>query len=289
VFARAGAPAGVFQALLVGSDRVAEIIADDRIAAVTVTGSEGAGRDIASTAGKHIKKSVLELGGSDAFIVLESADLLRAVATAVKARIVNNGQSCIAAKRFIVADAVYDSFVSDFTEAMAALRMGDPAASGTELGPLALPSIRDGVADQVQRSVAAGARLLTGGRRPDGPGWFYRATVLGDVPTDAPAAREEVFGPVAAVFRVSGLDEAIALANASPYGLGAAAWTRNRAEADRLAHELQSGAVFINGMVASDQRFPFGGVKRSGYGRELGLFGLREFINVKTVRMADLG
>jgi succinate-semialdehyde dehydrogenase/glutarate-semialdehyde dehydrogenase len=289
VFARAGAPAGVFQALLVGSERVAEIIADDRIAAVTVTGSEGAGRDIASTAGKHIKKSVLELGGSDAFIVLESADLLRAVATAVKARIVNNGQSCIAAKRFIVADAVYDSFVSDFAEAMAALRMGDPAASGTELGPLALSSIRDGVADQVQRTMTAGARLLTGGRRPEGPGWFYPATVLGDVPTDAPAAREEVFGPVAAVFRVRGIDEAIALANASPYGLGAAAWTRNRAEADRLAHELQSGAVFINGMVASDQRFPFGGVKRSGYGRELGLFGLREFVNVKTVRMADLG
>ena len=289
LFVRAGAPAGVFQTLLVGSDRVAGIIADDRVAAVTVTGSEGAGRDIASTAGKYIKKTVLELGGSDAFIVLQSADLLRAVATAVKARIVNNGQSCIAAKRFIVADAVYDEFVGDFAEAMAALRIGDPAAPHTELGPLALASIRDGVADQVERSVAAGARLLTGGRRPDGPGWFYPATVLGDVPTDAPAAREEVFGPVAAVFRVRGIDEAIALANASQYGLGAAAWTRDRAEADRLAHELQSGSVFINGMVASDQRFPFGGVKRSGYGRELGAFGLREFVNVKTVRMADLG
>ena len=289
VFARAGAPAGVFQTLLVGSDRVAGIIGDDRVAAVTVTGSEGAGRDIASTAGKHIKKSVLELGGSDAFIVLSSADMLGAVATAVKARVINNGQSCIAAKRFIVADAVYDEFVRDFAAAMGALRTGNPAAPATELGPLALASIRDGVADQVERSVAAGARLLTGGRRPEGPGWFYPATVLGDVPPDAPAAREEVFGPVAALFRVGGIDEAIALANASPFGLGAAAWTRDRAEADRLAHELESGSVFINGMVASDQRFPFGGVKRSGYGRELGIFGLREFVNVKTVRMADLG
>jgi succinate-semialdehyde dehydrogenase/glutarate-semialdehyde dehydrogenase len=289
LFARAGAPAGVFQTLLVGSDRVAAIIADERVAAVTVTGSEGAGRDIASTAGNHIKKSVLELGGSDAFIVLASADLPRAVATAVKARIVNNGQSCIAAKRFIVADAIHDRFVRDFATAMAALRVGDPALPDTQLGPLALASIRDGVADQVDRSVAAGARVVTGGKRPDGPGWFYPATVLADVPPDAAAAREEVFGPVAAVFRVAGIDDAIALANASPFGLGAAAWTRDRAEADRLARELESGTVFINGMVASDHRFPFGGVKRSGYGRELGVFGLREFVNIKTVRMADLG
>jgi succinate-semialdehyde dehydrogenase/glutarate-semialdehyde dehydrogenase len=289
LFARAGAPRGVFQALLVGSDRVAAIIADDRVAAVTVTGSEGAGRDIASTAGKQIKKSVLELGGSDAFIVLASADLPRAIATAVKARLVNNGQSCIAAKRFIVADAVYDPFVREFSAAMAALRVGDPAAPETQLGPLALASIRDDVADQVERSVAAGARLLTGGRWPEGPGWFYPATVLADVPPDAAAAREEVFGPVAAVFRVAGVDEAIALANASPFGLGAAAFTRDRAEADRLARELEAGSVFINSMVVSDARFPFGGVKRSGYGRELGLYGLREFVNVKTVRMVDLG
>ena len=288
LFRRAGAPAGVFQALLVGSERVAAIIGDDRVAAVTVTGSEGAGRDIASTAGKHIKKSVLELGGSDAFIVLASADLPRAVATAVKARVVNNGQSCIAAKRFIVAEGIYDRFVRDFSSAMAALRIGDPAAPDTELGPLALASIRDGVADQVDRSVAAGARLLAGGQRLDGPGYFYPPTVLADVPPDAAAAREEVFGPVAAVFRVAGIDEAIALANATDFGLGAAAWTRDRAEADRLARELESGSVFINGMVASDQRFPFGGVKRSGYGRELGVFGLREFVNIKTVRMADL-
>jgi len=288
LFARAGAPAGVFQALLVGSERVGAIIGDERVAAVTVTGSEGAGREIASTAGRHIKKSVLELGGSDAFIVLADADLPRAVATAVKARMVNNGQSCIAAKRFIVADAVHDAFVRDFTAAMAALRVGDPAAAETQLGPLALASIRDGVADQVERSIAVGARLLTGGRRPDGPGWFYPATVLADVPSDAPAATEEVFGPVAPVFRVAGIDEAIALANASSFGLGAAAWTRDRTAADRLARELEAGSVFINGMVASDHRFPFGGVKRSGYGRELGVFGLREFVNVKTVRTADL-
>ena len=288
LFTRAGAPAGVFQTLLVGSERVAAIIADERVAAVTVTGSEGAGRDIARAAGQHVKKSVLELGGSDAFIVLASADLPRAVATAVKARIINNGQSCIAAKRFIVADAIYDQFVRDFAAAMGALRVGDPTAPDTELGPLALPAIRDGVADQVDRSVAAGARLLVGGRRPEGRGWFYPATVLTEVPPDAAAAREEVFGPVAAVFRVAGIDEAIAVANASPFGLGAAAWTRDRAEADRLARELDSGSVFINGMVASDQRFPFGGVKRSGYGRELGVFGLREFVNIKTVRMADL-
>jgi len=288
LFVRAGAPAGVFQALMVGSDRVAAVIADDRVAAVTVTGSEGAGRDIAATAGQHVKKSVLELGGSDAFIVLASADLPRAVATAVKARVVNNGQSCIAAKRFIVADAIYDRFVRDFSAAMAALRIGDPAQPDTELGPLALASIRDGVADQVDRSVAAGARLLAGGQRLDGPGFFYPPTVLADVPPGAPAAVEEVFGPVAAVFRVAGVDEAIALANASTFGLGAAAWTSDRGEADRLARELEAGSVFINSMVASDQRFPFGGVKRSGYGRELGVFGLREFVNIKTVRMADL-
>jgi succinate-semialdehyde dehydrogenase/glutarate-semialdehyde dehydrogenase len=288
LFVRAGAPAGVFQALMIGSDRVAAVIADDRVAAVTVTGSEGAGRDIAATAGKHIKKSVLELGGSDAFIVLASADLPRAVATAVKARVVNNGQSCIAAKRFIVADAIHDRFVRDFSAAMAALRLGDPTQPDTTLGPLALASIRDGVADQVDRSVAAGARLLAGGKRLDGPGFFYPPTVLAEVPPDAPAAVEEVFGPVAAVFRVAGVDQAIALANATTFGLGAAAWTSDRGEADRLAHELEAGSVFINSMVASDQRFPFGGVKRSGYGRELGVFGLREFVNIKTVRMADL-
>jgi succinate-semialdehyde dehydrogenase/glutarate-semialdehyde dehydrogenase len=288
LFRRAGAPAGVFQTLLVGSDRVEAIIADDRVAAVTVTGSEPAGRAIAAAAGKHIKKSVLELGGSDAFLVLSSADLDRAVATAVKARVVNTGQSCIAAKRFIVEAPVYERFARAFTEAMAALVVGDPADPKTQLGPLATAAIRDGVAEQVERTVAAGGRILTGGRSADRPGYFYLPTVLVDVPPEAPAAIDEVFGPVAPLFRASGIDEAIALANGTGFGLGAAAFTRDRGQADRLARELEAGSVFINGMVASDARFPFGGVKRSGYGRELGRFGLREFVNVKTVRMADL-
>ena len=288
LFRRAGAPEGVFQTLLVGADRVGAIVADHRIAAATVTGSEGAGSDVAAAAGKHVKKTVLELGGSDAFIVLASADLPRAIETAVKARIVNNGQSCIAAKRFIVADAVVRPVRARMAAAMAALKVGDPARPDTQLGPLALPAIRRTVAEQVERSVAAGALVLTGGRPLDGPGNFYAPTVLADVPPYAPAAVEEVFGPVAALFRVAGIDDAIALANSSAFGLGAAAWTRERAEAERLARELQAGSVFINGMVASDARLPFGGIKRSGYGRELGVWGLREFVNVKTVRMTGL-
>jgi succinate-semialdehyde dehydrogenase/glutarate-semialdehyde dehydrogenase len=288
LFRRAGAPEGVFQTLLVGADRVGAIVGDHRIAAATVTGSEGAGSDVAAMAGRHVKKTVLELGGSDPFIVLASADLPRAIATAVKARIVNNGQSCIAAKRFIVADAVYDRFAREMAAAMAALKVGDPARPDTQLGPLALPSIRRTVAEQVEQSVAAGALLLTGGRPIDGPGNFYAPTVLADVPPDAPAARDEVFGPVAALFRVAGIDDAIALANSSAFGLGAAAWTREPAEAERLARELESGSVFINGMVASDPRLPFGGIKRSGYGRELGAWGLREFVNIKTVRVTGL-
>ena len=223
---------------------------------MTVTGSEAAGRAIGAAAGAHLKKSVLELGGSDPFLVLASADLDRAVATAVKARIVNTGQSCIAAKRFIVADAVYDRFAPAFTAAMGALVVGDPLDPETQVGPLATAAIRDGVAEQVARSVAAGARVLTGGRALDGPGYFYAPTVLADVPPTAPAAREEVFGPVAALFRVAGIDEAIALANATPFGLGAAAFTRDRAEAERLARELEAGSVFINGMVASDAALP---------------------------------
>ena len=288
LFRRAGAPEGVFQALLIGSEPVAELIADDRVAAVTVTGSEAAGRAIGAAAGAHLKKSVLELGGSDPFLVLPSADLDRAVATAVKARMVNTGQSCIAAKRFIVADAVYDRFAAAFTAAIGALVVGDPLEPRTQIGPLATAAIRDGVADQVVRSVAAGARILTGGRVLDGPGYYYAPTVLGDVPPTAAAAREEVFGPVAALFRVADLDEAIAVANSTPFGLGAAAFTREAQEAERLARELEAGSVFINGMVASDVRFPFGGVKRSGHGRELSVYGLREFVNVKTVRMTGL-
>jgi succinate-semialdehyde dehydrogenase/glutarate-semialdehyde dehydrogenase len=285
----AGLPEHTFTVLLVPGGEATALAAHTAVAAVTLTGSEPAGASVGAIAGRALKKIVLELGGSDPFIVLADADIATAAAQAAAARVINNGQSCIAAKRFIVAAPIYDHFVRDFSAAMAALRIGDPAAPDTELGPLALASIRDGVADQVDRSIAAGARRLAGGQRLDGAGYFYPPTVLADVPLDAPAAREEVFGPVAAVFRVGGIDEAIALANASTFGLAAAAWTRDRAEADRLAHELESGSVFINGMVASDQRFPFGGVKRSGYGRELGVFGLREFVNIKTVRMADLG
>ncbi|HXU61038.1 MAG TPA: NAD-dependent succinate-semialdehyde dehydrogenase [Polyangia bacterium] len=288
LFRRAGAPEGVFQTLLIGSSAVEKLIGDDRIAAVTVTGSEAAGRAIAAAAGRHLKKSVLELGGSDPFLVLPSADLDRAVATAVKARTVNTGQSCIAAKRFIVADAVYDRFAPAFAAAMKALVVGDPGDARTQIGPLATAAIRDGVAEQVAQSVKAGARLLTGGGVLPRPGFYYEPTVLVDVPADAPAARDEVFGPVAALFRVRDTAEAIAVANSTSFGLGAAAFTRDAAEAERLGRELAAGSVFINAMVASDPRFPFGGVKRSGYGRELSIYGMREFMNVKTVRIAGL-
>jgi succinate-semialdehyde dehydrogenase/glutarate-semialdehyde dehydrogenase len=288
LFRRAGAPEGVFQALLVGSDVVPRVIGDPRVAAVTVTGSEAAGRAIAAEAGRNLKKIVLELGGSDPFIVMPSAGLDRAVATAVQARVVNNGQSCIAAKRFIVADAIYDRFACQFIAAMAALRAGDPTAADTDLGPLATASIRDDLAAQVERSVAAGARLLTGGHRLERPGFFYEPTVIADVPRAAPAYSEELFGPVASLFRVADAEAAIRLANDTTFGLGASVWTRDRAEAERFAAEIDTGMVFVNGQVISDARFPFGGVKNSGHGRELGLIGLREFVNVKTVRMTGL-
>ncbi|HEX3693771.1 MAG TPA: NAD-dependent succinate-semialdehyde dehydrogenase [Polyangia bacterium] len=288
LFRRAGAPDGVFQTLLVGARAVERIIADDRVAAVTLTGSEDAGRQVAAAAGKHIKKSVLELGGSDPFIVLPSADLDAAVETAVKARTVNTGQSCIAAKRFIVAAGVYDQFVPRFVAAMQALRVGDPLSPDTQIGPLASAAGVEAIEDQVARSVRAGARLLTGGKRIGTRGNFFAPTVLGDVPPDAPVAREETFGPVAAVFRVPSLESAIALANNTSFGLGAAAFTRERSEAERLARELAAGSVFINSMVVSDPQFPFGGVKHSGYGRELADVGMREFVNLKTVRMAGL-
>jgi succinate-semialdehyde dehydrogenase / glutarate-semialdehyde dehydrogenase len=288
VFRRAGAPTGVFQTLLVGPERVPGLIADGRVAAVTVTGSEETGRRVATVAGQHLKKTVLELGGSDPFIVMPSADLDGAVTTAVKARIVNNGQSCIAAKRFIVADAVYDRFTNAFVTAMKALRVGDPMRPDTELGPLATAAIVEALAEQVDRSVAAGARLMAGGHRLPGPGHFYAPTVLADVPQDAPAFGEELFGPVATLLRARDLDHAIALANATRFGLGASAWTKDAAEAARLSRDLDAGSVFVNDMVASDPRFPFGGVKNSGYGRELGLYGLREFVNIKTVRSRDL-
>jgi succinate-semialdehyde dehydrogenase/glutarate-semialdehyde dehydrogenase len=282
---RAGTPEGVFQTLLVGAEATPGIIADPRVAAVTLTGSEGAGRAVAATAGNHLKKTVLELGGSDPFVVLADADLDAAVATAVRARVVNSGQSCIAAKRFIIVDALYDRFAAGMVERMRALRIGDPLDEATDVGPLATRDIRDGVARQVRDSVAAGARLLLGGTPPEGPGNLYPPTVLGEVPPAAAAAREEVFGPVAALCRVADADEALLRANDTPFGLGASVWTRDRMQARGFARDIQAGTVFVNGMVASDPRFPFGGIKRSGYGRELGAHGLYEFVNVKTVRM----
>jgi len=283
IIRRAGFPEGAFQTLLVGAEKVAAVLEDDRVAAATLTGSEAAGRSVASIAGKQIKKTVLELGGSDPFIVMPSADFAEAVTTAVKARTINNGQSCIAAKRFIVADEIYDEFERRFVEEMKALRVGDPLDPNTDIGPLAMEQIVNEVDEQVKRSVAAGAVVLTGGKRLDRAGNFYEPTVLANVPTNAPVSREEVFGPVAMLFRVRNIDEAIELANATSFGLGAAAWTNDAGEQARFIDELQAGSIFLNGMVASDPRLPFGGVKNSGYGRELSDFGIREFVNIKTV------
>ena len=283
VFSRAGFPEGVFQTLLIEVEQVPAILDDPRVAAVTLTGSNRAGSDVASRAGRALKKSVLELGGSDPFVVTAKADLSLAVATAVKSRLFNSGQSCIAAKRFIVIDAVADEFLQRFTEAMKSVKVGDPLDPSTELGPLARPDLVASLASQVDDAVAHGARVLTGGKPLDRPGDFYPATVLVDVPETARAYREELFGPVATVFRVKNLDEAIALANDTPYGLGATVFTNDAAERDRLVAELEAGQVFVNAMVASDPRVPFGGVKQSGYGRELGSQGIREFTNLKTV------
>jgi succinate-semialdehyde dehydrogenase/glutarate-semialdehyde dehydrogenase len=283
IFRRAGFPEGAFQTLLVGSDAVQRILEDHRVVAATLTGSEPAGRSVAGLAGKQIKKTVLELGGSDAFIVMPSAELKEAVTTAVKARTINNGQSCIAAKRFIVAAEIYDEFERRFVEEMKALRVGDPLEEATDIGPLATEQILKDVDEQVKTSVAAGAHILTGGRKLDQPGNFYEPRVLASIPVDSPAYREEVFGPVAMLFRVREIDEAIELANATTFGLGAAAWTNNSNEQERFIDELEAGCVFVNGMVASDPRLPFGGIKNSGYGRELGEFGIREFVNAKTV------
>lgn len=283
IFLRAGFPEGAFQTLLVGSEAVQRILEDARVVAVTLTGSEPAGRSVASIAGKQIKKTVLELGGSDAFIVMPSAELEEAVTTAVKARTINNGQSCIAAKRFIVAAEIYDEFERRFVEEMKALRVGDPLKESTDIGPLATEQILKDVDDQVKTSVAAGALVLTGGKKINGPGNFYEPTVLANIPHDSPAYCEEVFGPVALLFRVNSIDEAIELANNTTFGLGASAWTSDEQQRERFIDELEAGCVFINGMVASDPRLPFGGIKNSGYGRELGEFGIREFVNVKTV------
>ncbi len=286
IFLRAGFPPGAFQTLLIGSDAVAGVIADARISAVTITGSETAGRSVAEHAGRNLKKTVLELGGTDPFIVLPTADLDNAVSTAVIARVINNGQSCIAAKRFIVHASIYGAFVEKFVAAVGALTVGDPMDETVELGPLATLQIRDELHRQVERTVAAGGRILIGGRAIPGAGFYYYPTVLVDVPSDSPGAQEELFGPVASVFKANDTDHAINIANSTRFGLGASAWTNDDAERAKLIRELESGSVFVNEMVASDARLPFGGVKSSGYGRELADVGIREFVNIKTVRVA---
>ncbi|MFP4002251.1 MAG: NAD-dependent succinate-semialdehyde dehydrogenase [Alphaproteobacteria bacterium] len=286
VLREAGFAEGVFQSLLVGVPAVEKILKDRRVRAATLTGSEPAGASVASTAGAQIKKTVLELGGSDPFIVMPSADYDKALDTAVTARNINNGQSCIAAKRFIVHKDIYDRFETDFTERMAALNVGDPMSDGTDIGPLAMAQIRDDVTAQVEDSVHAGAKLLTGGKPRDGKGYFFEPGVLAEIPEDAPAFREEVFGPVALLFRAESFDHAIELANASRFGLGSAIWTTNPKEMSESADRIEAGCTFINAMVASDPRLPFGGVKASGYGRELSELGIKEFVNQKTVSVS---
>jgi succinate-semialdehyde dehydrogenase/glutarate-semialdehyde dehydrogenase len=283
IFRRAGFPEGAFQTLLIGSGQVPRLIDDPRVMAVTLTGSEPAGRQVAAQAGGRIKKTVLELGGSDPFIVMSSADLPAAAATAVKARTINNGQSCIAAKRFIVADAIGSEFERRFVAGMEALQVGDPMDETTDVGPLATAQVLEDLDQQVRKSVAAGARVLTGGKRLDRPGNYYAPTVLADIPPNAPAYREEMFGPVASLFRVADREAAIRLANDSTFGLGSSVWTQDEQERDCFIREIEAGQVFVNGMTASDPRLPFGGVKASGYGRELSVYGIREFVNIKTV------
>jgi succinate-semialdehyde dehydrogenase/glutarate-semialdehyde dehydrogenase len=289
IFRRAGFPEGCFQTLLIGSDRVERVIADPRVMAVTLTGSVGAGSSVAGAAGKEIKKSVLELGGSDPFIVMPSADLDQAVATAVQARVINNGQSCIAAKRFIVHEQIYDQFSHRFVERMAALKVGDPMDPTTDVGPLAMESLVHDLEQQVDQTVQMGARVLLGGKRLNRTGNFFAPTALADIPAGSPAFHDELFGPVASIFRAKDMAEAIRIANDSRFGLGACAWTNDQAEQQMFIDRIESGLAFINAMVASDPRIPFGGVKQSGYGRELSHFGIREFVNIKTVSIQDAG
>jgi succinate-semialdehyde dehydrogenase / glutarate-semialdehyde dehydrogenase len=283
VFAAAEAPEGVFTTLLVGSGAMADVIADDRIRAVTLTGSVPAGRKVAAAAGEALKPTVMELGGSDAFLVLDGADVTTAARTGVSSRLINNGQSCIAAKRFIVVDEVADAFVQEFVAATERAVVGDPMERQTDVGPLARDDLRDELHDQVERSVGEGAELLTGGQPLDRPGFFYAPTVLDRVAPAMTAASEETFGPVAAIIRVADEDEAIAVANDSQFGLGASVWTSDLDRGERVAGLIEAGGVFVNQLVKSDPRVPFGGVKDSGYGRELGAYGIREFVNAKTV------
>jgi succinate-semialdehyde dehydrogenase/glutarate-semialdehyde dehydrogenase len=283
LFHRAGFPEGAFQTLLVGSGAVEEILRDERVKAATLTGSEPAGRAVASVAGDMVKKTVLELGGSDPYVVMPSADIDRAARIAVTARVQNNGQSCIAAKRFIVHTDVFDAFTERFVAGMKALTVGDPLAEETEVGPLASEQGRDDLEELVDDAVESGATVLCGGERPDGPGWYYPPTVLADITREMRIHREEAFGPVATLYRVADLDEALLIANDTPFGLSSNVWTRDDAEVDRFVRDLEAGGVFFNGMTASHPAFPFGGVKRSGYGRELSGHGIREFCNITTV------
>ncbi|PTH86052.1 NADP-dependent succinic semialdehyde dehydrogenase [Streptomyces sp. A244] len=283
LFHRAGFTEGTFQTLLIGSAAVDEILRDERVKAATLTGSEPAGRAVASTAGEMIKKTVLELGGSDPFVVMPSADIDRAAKVAVTARVQNTGQSCIAAKRFIVHTDVYDAFAERFAQGMKALKVGDPLADDTEVGPLSSEQGRRDLEELVDDAVRSGAQVLCGGERPDGPGWYYAPTILAGITREMRIHREEAFGPVATLYRAADLDEAVLIANDSPFGLSSNVWTRDEDEADRFVRDLEAGGVFFNGMTASHPAFPFGGVKRSGYGRELSGHGIREFCNITTV------
>lgn len=286
LFLDAGFVDGALQTLLIGSDQVERVLTDERVRAVTLTGSEGAGRAVGSLAGKALKHSVLELGGSDPFIVMPSADLDEAVSAAIRARTINNGQSCIAAKRFIVHESIYEAFTRRFIEGFEALKFGDPMDEATDIGPLATEQIRDELDRQVCASIEAGARRLTGAEVIEGDGWFYRPGILAEIPESAPAYSEELFGPVASLFRARDLDHAIELGNATRFGLGSAIWTQDEREIERAIDGLDAGATFVNAIVASDPRLPFGGVKQSGYGRELSRDGIREFVNRKTISIA---
>ena len=287
IFRNAGFPEGSFQTLLIDSRRVTKLIADPRIAAVTLTGSVGAGSSVAEAAGKEIKKTVLELGGSDPFIVMPSANLEKAVETAVQARVINNGQSCIAAKRFIVDRRIATEFEKKFVEQMKSLKVGDPLDPAIHVGPLATEDALKTLEEQVQQTVKMGARVLLGGKRMSRTGNFFEPTVLADIPAGSPVCEDELFGPVASLFYADGMADAIRIANDSKFGLGASAWTNNEAEREMFINDIQAGLAFINGMVASDPRIPFGGVKQSGYGRELSYHGIREFVNVKSVSIYE--
>ncbi len=280
---RAGFPEGAFQTLLIGSSKVQAVIDDPRVKAATLTGSEPAGREVASEAGAQVKKTVLELGGSDPFIVMPSADLDTAVNVAVTARTLNNGQSCINAKRIIVHEEIAADFESRYVEAMAALKVGDPMSEETDMGPLATPQMLEDVDGQVRASIEAGAKVLTGGEPTGGPGNFYPPTVLSEIPEGCPAHREEIFGPVASMFRARDIDDALRIANDTDFGLSSSAWTQNQEESERFINEIDAGMVYINRMTESTPEIPFGGIKNSGYGRELSHLGIREFVNQKTV------